>query len=172
MIQRFKRLLLISLCLAGIISAGTALPARSATLTTSGTSTSTGTLKITIEDFSKPDWLHRLSTATVIDSDSTGMTIVIHIEAGWDCAHTAQEILAAFREELPATFALAILPEFPCTVYIDCTAESCRGWAITQVVSDVPGQTFVVSDEGVPVESSTWSRLKALNWGAPSIRQR
>ena len=150
--------------LGGIMVAGPVL-AQTRTITTDGTSTGGGTVKITIEDFNKPE--RRDLTPDALSPQAI-IYVEVLIQSGWNCEQTTQAILNALLSALPDGYILTVTTRNPCTILIGCKKDAqCNGWEFTQFEENVPGQNIVPADVGVPTEPVTWGSVKARYLSTP-----
>jgi len=153
--------LLRSLLLATVLSVLTAsiVGAQTRSVTTGGTATGSGVVKITIEDFGKPgrhDLAPQSRPQAIYEAEA-------NVLAGWTCAQTTQAIYDALVAVLPAEYLVEISPTNPCILYITKKPDGTTAWGI-EVLVTVPGQTVDVVDGVVPVAPSVWSAIKAQTW--------
>jgi hypothetical protein len=153
--------LLRSLLLATVLSVLTAslVGAQTRSVTTGGTATGSGVVKITIEDFGKPG-RHELAPQGRLQAL---YEVEVNVFAGWTCAQTTQAIYNALVATLPPEYIVEISPTNPCIIYISLKPDGTSGWGI-EVLVTVPGQTVDVVDGVVPVAPSAWSAIKMRGW--------
>jgi hypothetical protein len=152
------RSLLLATVLTTVLTAAAGAQTRS--VTTGGTATGSGQVKITIEDFGKPG---RHDLAPRAASPQVVYEALVNVMAGWTCAQTTVAIRDALQAILPPEYLIEISPTNPCILYISLKPDGTAGWGI-EVLVTVPGQVVDVTDGVVPVARSAWSSIKAGHW--------
>src|SRR5690348_5184136 len=123
-----------------------AVGAQTRSITTGGTATGSGTVKITIEDFGKPG-RHDLSPKSRLQAV---YQFDVNVTAGWTCAQTTLAMYNALAAGLPPQYIVQIAPTNPCILYISKKQDGTVGWGI-EILVTVPGQVVDVVDGAVPV---------------------
>ncbi|HEX7878401.1 MAG TPA: hypothetical protein VF720_03275 [Candidatus Eisenbacteria bacterium] len=153
--------LLRSLLVATVLTVLTAsvVGAQTRSVTTGGTATGSGVVKITIEDFGKPG-RHDLAPQSRLQAV---YEVDVNVIAGWTCAQTTQAMYNALLAALPPEFIVAISKTNPCILYIAKELHGTAPWGI-EVIVTVPGQVIDVTDGVVPVQPTAWSAIKMRGW--------